>query len=204
MGDVMKTSGMKTLVLGGSTEVSREIENILNLQGFSAQMAPSLESCMQSIETDDYGLMIVDFNMCSGNEMNLLRNIQDKNKDIAVLGLGNLHVHDPALYAVRQMMAGYLEKPVDKNVLLQTVENIESKKNVSDAMRKTLLVAIGKRIRTERKKQSFTLKQVASKARLSVSLLSQIERAESAASVSSLYKIASALNTSIRSFFEGY
>ena len=52
-----------------------------------------------------------------------------------------------------------------------------------------------------RTRQSLTLKQLARRTGLSVSLLSQIERAESSASISSLYKIASALKVPMSELF---
>ena len=61
--------------------------------------------------------------------------------------------------------------------------------------------AIGRFIREGRTRQSLTLKQLARRTGLSVSLLSQIERAESSASISSLYKIAIALESRIRDLF---
>ncbi len=200
----MKNSSAKILVLGGDVEVSQDIENILGVEGFRAKVAPSLESSIRLLETGVYGLMIVDLSMFSGNEVNLLRHIREKNKEISILGLGNLSKTDAVLDSLREWLAGYMQKPIVKDLLLDTVRHIEQERQLPGSLRETLLVTIGKRIRVERKKQSLTLRQVAGKARLSVSLLSQIERAESAASVSSLYKIALALNTSLRSFFDGY
>jgi transcriptional regulator with XRE-family HTH domain len=52
-----------------------------------------------------------------------------------------------------------------------------------------------------RKKRTLTLKQLAKRTGLSVSLLSQIERAESSASVTSLYKIAHALKIRLPELF---
>ncbi len=70
--------------------------------------------------------------------------------------------------------------------------------------REQLLAVIGERMRAERKRQQMTLRQVAERTHLSVSLLSQIERAESAASVTSLLKIAEALRKPLQAFFEGF
>ena len=70
--------------------------------------------------------------------------------------------------------------------------------------REHLLSVIGERMRAERKRQQMTLRQVADRTHLSVSLLSQIERAESAASVTSLLKIADALRKPLQAFFEGF
>ena len=62
---------------------------------------------------------------------------------------------------------------------------------------------LGARIRELRKGRSLTLKQLANKTTLSVSLISQIELGKSAASVSTLRKLATALGVSMSSLFEG-
>jgi len=63
---------------------------------------------------------------------------------------------------------------------------------------------IGDTIRTLRKEKDLPLKQMSRRTNLSVSLLSQIERAESSASISSLYKIATALESRIQDLFGEY
>jgi len=63
---------------------------------------------------------------------------------------------------------------------------------------------IGETIRKLRKDRDLTLKQLARRTSLSVSLLSQIERAESSASIGSLYKIASALDAKVQDLFGEY
>ena len=52
-----------------------------------------------------------------------------------------------------------------------------------------------------RKEKELTLKQMSRRTGLSISLLSQIERAESSPSISSLYKISVALDSRIQDLF---
>lgn len=61
---------------------------------------------------------------------------------------------------------------------------------------------IGYKIRNLRLRQRMTLKELAKKTGLTTSFLSQLERSIASPSVSSLEKIASALNTKICSLFE--
>ena len=61
-----------------------------------------------------------------------------------------------------------------------------------------------RRYQAFRKARGLTLKQMARRTNLSVSLLSQIERAESSASVSSLFKVATALDVRLTDLFGGY
>ena len=62
---------------------------------------------------------------------------------------------------------------------------------------------VGARIHTVRKEHSMTLRLLARKTSLSVSLLSQIELGKSAASVSSMHKIAVALGVPLADLFDG-
>lgn len=62
---------------------------------------------------------------------------------------------------------------------------------------------IGHRIRDSRIRQGVTLKELANKTGLTASFLSQLERDFTSSSVSSLEKIAEALNTKASYFFEG-
>ncbi len=62
---------------------------------------------------------------------------------------------------------------------------------------------LGASIHTVRKQHSMTLRQLARKTSLSVSLLSQIELGKSAASVSSMHKIAVALGVPLADLFDG-
>ena len=61
---------------------------------------------------------------------------------------------------------------------------------------------VGRRIRTQRHESELTLKQLANRTGLSVSLISQIELGKSAASMSTIHKLAAALGVKITYFFE--
>jgi transcriptional regulator with XRE-family HTH domain len=78
------------------------------------------------------------------------------------------------------------------------------KKGLSLTPEEELHKVIGETIRNHRKELNLTLKQMARRTGLSVSLLSQIERAETSASISSLYKISAGLGTKIQELFGRY
>ena len=61
---------------------------------------------------------------------------------------------------------------------------------------------VGRRLRERRTAQQLTLKQLANRTGLSVSLISQIELGKSAASMSTLHKLATALQVRMTYFFE--
>jgi len=88
--------------------------------------------------------------------------------------------------------------------IYQFVKELYAKRRVSNAAYARVHKVIGDTIRNLRKEKDLTLKQMSRRTGLSVSLLSQIERAESSASISSLYKIAIALESRIQDLFGEY
>ena len=86
----------------------------------------------------------------------------------------------------------------------EAIQRISKKKGLLLRREDELHATIGRTIRELRKSRGLTLKQLARRTELSVSLLSQLERAESSASVSSLFKVATALDVRITDLFGGF
>jgi DNA-binding NtrC family response regulator len=200
----MKDRSIKVLVMGGDPETGRELLAILWREGYQAELATSLSAGMTLIDSRQFGVLILDLNMFRGNEMVLLSQIREKDRDLPIVALGDLAPEEAVVSSMRKLILEYLKKPVSKADLIEAVRSLALDRKQQPTPRDDLLATIGARIRAERKNQDLTLKQVAERTRLSVSLLSQIERAESAASVASLYKIASALKVPLQSFFDGF
>jgi DNA-binding response OmpR family regulator len=199
----MKGQIVKILALGGDPDTGRELLSILGREGYQVDLAASLVAGMAQVDSRQYGLLILDLNMFRGNELILLRQIREKDRNLPVVALGDLPPDDAVVGSMHELNR-YFQKPLSKDELVEAVRAIALDRDKKPGVRTNLLAVVGGRIRAERKRQNLTLKQVAEKTRLSVSLLSQIERAESAASVSSLFKIAAALQVSLQGFFEGF
>ena len=65
-----------------------------------------------------------------------------------------------------------------------------------------VVISIGRRLRATRQERGLTLQQVAQSAGLTSAFISQLERGETSASVTSLVKIAAALGIRVTSLFE--
>ena len=92
-------------------------------------------------------------------------------------------------------------KPFNVDDFRVVLDRVMKKKGLARSPEEELHKVIGDTIGTLRKEKDLTLKQMAHRTGLSVSLLSQIERAESSASISSLYKIAVALQAKVGDLF---
>jgi two-component system, OmpR family, response regulator len=108
--------------------------------------------------------------------------------------------------AVESMKAAafdYLQKPFDLQDLRVVLERAIHEKGLVVDAEERVNQLLGTRIRAQRKVRGLTLRQLANKTGLSVSLISQIELGKSAASVATLRKLATALGVSLSTLFEG-
>jgi ribosome-binding protein aMBF1 (putative translation factor) len=96
----------------------------------------------------------------------------------------------------------YLQKPVEREELSMVIKEAIREKGLLVDLETHLNSEVGRRIRGKRQDSQLTLKQLANRTGLSVSLISQIELGKSAASMSTLHKLATALGVPMTYFFE--
>lgn len=109
-----------------------------------------------------------------------------------------------ATEALRGRAYDYLDAGESPEALFECIERILVEKGYTETVEERFLKAVGQRLRTARGQQGLTLKQLAHRTGLSVSLLSQIELAKSAASLATLYKATRALRIKLHELFAGY
>jgi DNA-binding NtrC family response regulator len=131
----------------------------------------------------------------------LLDQIRDVDDDIAIVIFTAHPSVDSAVISLRNNVSDYVKKPFDVDEFSLTIERVLRRKGLLVDPEEELHATIGRHVRELRKTGGLTLKQMSNRTGLSISLLSQIERAESSASISSLFKLANALGCRISDFF---
>jgi ribosome-binding protein aMBF1 (putative translation factor) len=91
---------------------------------------------------------------------------------------------------------------LDGDELRQVIQAAVREKGLLVDLDVQLNQVVGKRLREKRSQARLTLKQLANRTGLSVSLISQIELGKSAASMSTLHRLATALQVRMTYFFE--
>ncbi|MBW1811317.1 MAG: response regulator [Deltaproteobacteria bacterium] len=200
----MRSRAVKILVLDDDSDTGEVLRYLLSKEGFRVEVVTSPRAGLEMLQTRQYHILLLDLKMPEMDGIDVLKKLREKDTDIAVIIVTGYPSVDSAVASLKGGVSDYVEKPVDKEKLLAAVNKIVDEKGLLRSPEDGLLASIGARIRAERKQQELTLKQVARRTGLSVSLLSQIERAESAASVSSLFKITSALKTNLETIFRDY
>jgi two-component system OmpR family response regulator len=195
---------MRVLVVDDDREICNYMETFLAKDGLDVTTLSDPEAAPDEVKNGGYHLVILDLMMPKLDGVEVLQRIRKVDSDIAVVIFTGFPSLETAVQSMKLDAVDYLKKPFDPEDFREVVERVMRKKGLLRSPEENLHRVIGETVRNLRKEANLTLKQMARRTGLSVSLLSQIERAESSASISSLYKIAVALESRIQDLFGQY
>ena len=199
--------GMQTvrvLVVDDDREICEFMETFLAKDGFEVDSLSDPEMAAETVKDGGYHLVVLDLMMPKIDGIDVLKQIRKVDSDVAVVIFTGYPSLDTAVQSMKLDAVDYLKKPFNPDEFREVLDRVMRKKGLLRSPEEDLHRVIGETIRGLRKERTLTLKQMARRTSLSVSLLSQIERAESSASISSLYKIATALDVRIQDLFGHY
>ncbi|MDD9944040.1 MAG: response regulator [Myxococcales bacterium] len=197
-------SPMRVLVVDDDREICDFMETFLAKDGIEVRTLSQPEEVAEEVKSGGYHLVVLDLMMPDMDGVQVLQRIRKVDSDVAVVIFTGYPSLDSAVQSMKLDAVDYLKKPFDPDEFREVVNRVMRKKGLLRSPEENLHRVIGETVRNLRKENSLTLKQMARRTGLSVSLLSQIERAESSASISSLYKIAVALDVRIQDLFGDY
>ncbi|WP_224365197.1 response regulator [Hyalangium versicolor] len=192
---------IRILVVDDEQDNCDYLKLVLTREGYEVVTTTDPTQTVEILRGSDFHLVILDMMMPQMSGTEVLDQIRKYDTDIAVIVATAYPTVDTAVASLKAQASDYVKKPMEPEQFITAVRNALQKKGLSQDPEADLHRAIGRVIRDARKTQELTLKQLARRTGLSVSLLSQIERAESSASISSLYKIASALQLRMGELF---
>src|SRR4051812_21857728 len=192
---------IRILVCDDDAGICDLLETVLKRDGYEVKTVNDPTTVDTEIRVGKYHLVLLDLMMPRQDGIETLRKLRKLDRDMAVVIITGYPSLDTAVQSMKLDALDYLRKPFTVDELRDVVGRVLKKKGLSRTPEEQLHRVIGETIRNLRKDRSLTLKQMAKRTGLSVSLLSQIERAESSASISSLYKIAVALDARIQDLF---
>ena len=195
---------VRILIVDDDKAILEYMQVLLEKDGFLVKTLTDPTLVEEEVKTGGYHLLILDLMMPKMDGIETLKRVRKLDSDIAVViytGYPNL---ETAVASMKLDAVDYLRKPFNVDEFRDVLDRVMRKKGLARTPEEQLHRAIGDTIRQLRKDKDLTLKQMSRRTGLSVSLLSQIERAESSASISSLYKIAIALDARVRDLFGQY
>jgi DNA-binding NtrC family response regulator len=195
---------LNILVVDDDQDVCEYLQDFLVSEGFSVTVINDPTATLNVLKTAEFHVVVLDLMMPKLNGIDLLHQIRQADDDVAVIILTGYPSLETATSSIEHDVSAYIKKPFSINEFREAINRIAKKKGLILRREDELHATIGRSIRELRKARSLTLKQMSRRTNLSVSLLSQIERAESSASVSSLFKVATALDVRITELFGGF
>jgi DNA-binding NtrC family response regulator len=195
------TAQVEILIVDDDKEICEYMETFLARDGFLVKAINAPQDAVEEVRSGRYHIVVLDLMMPKIDGIELLKQIRKVDSDIAVIIFTGYPSLESAVASMKLDAVDYNKKPFKPGELREVFERGVKRKGLARSPEEELHRVIGTTIRLLRKERGLTLKQMARRTSLSVSLLSQIERAESSASISSLYKIALALDTRITRLF---
>ena len=124
----------KSILVVDDEKSQREIlEMILSDEGYDVTTASSGEAAMKFVESRRFDLVLTDLKMTGMSGLDLLKQLTDYDKSIIVLLLTAHGTVDSAVDALRLGAFDYLQKPYDREKLLETISRALKKLSTLDA-----------------------------------------------------------------------
>jgi DNA-binding response OmpR family regulator len=204
--DFVKRPGgpLRILIVDDEQDLIDYLSVLLTRHRFEIAGITDPRKVVAALKAKEYHLVILDMMMPEMSGTEVLGEIRKFDRDIAVIVSTAYPNVETAVASLKHQASDYVRKPFEPEEFVATVIAALARKGLIVDPEAKLHQAIGDAVRNARKVQDLSLKQLARRCGLSVSLLSQVERAESSASVSSLYKIASALGLKMSELFGGF
>ena len=197
----IEVPSVRILIVDDDKAICDFMQSLLEKDGFIVKTLSDSTLVEDEVRQGDYHVLILDLMMPKMDGIEVLKKIRTIDSDIAVV-IFTAHPNlDSAVASMKLDAVDYIKKPFNVDEFREVLARVMKKKGLARTPEEQLHKIIGDTIRTMRKDKELTLKQMSRRTGLSISLLSQIERAESSPSISSLYKIAIALDSKIQDLF---
>ena len=118
----------KSILVVDDEKSQREIlEMILSGEGYDVTTASSGEAAMKFVADRHFDLVLTDLKMTGMSGLDLLKELTDFDKSIIVLAFDGSGTVDWAVDALRLGAFDYLQKPYDREKLLETISRALNK-----------------------------------------------------------------------------
>jgi DNA-binding NtrC family response regulator len=193
---------LSILVIDPDEQTSLELKTTLASEGYRVSTLSDPSVAKAEVRSNRYQLVIIDVSPENERGINALADLRAADSDLCIIATTEFPTVEMAVSAMKQQAFNYLRKPVEAAELQTVLREAIQEKGLLVDLETRLNLEVGRRIRELRHSRPLTLKQLANRTGLSVSLISQIELGKSAASMSTLHKLATALGTKMTYFFE--
>jgi DNA-binding NtrC family response regulator len=189
---------LSILVVDDEQDVCQFLDRFLTSEGHYVRTIANPMVAIEALKKTVYNVIVLDLSMPGLNGMDLLKTVRETDPDISAIIITGKPSIESASESIEHGVSAYIRKPFTLDELRTVLDRIAREKGLNTYTEEDLQRTIGENIRKVRKSRGLTLNQVAKRSHLSMGLLSKMERAESGMSLSSLFKVAGALDVKLR------
>ena len=193
---------LEVLVVDSDEATNIELKDFLADEGYQSHVLSDPSQVIDEVKRGRFQLVLLDVSPPADRGVELLRQIRAADSDVCVIAMTALPTVEVAVRTLKCQAFDYLQKPLAPEEMRAVIQAAIREKGLLVDLESRLNQMVGKRLRERRQALELTLKQLANRTGLSVSLISQIELGKSAASMSTLHKLATALQVRMTYFFE--
>lgn len=194
---------LRILVVDDDEDICAYLKEFLTREGYRVTTLNRSADALPEIKEGKHQIVLLDVRMPETDGVQLLQQIRAIDSDVCVIVMTAYPSVETAVDTMKANAFDYLRKPFDVTQLRAVIQRAIREKGLMVDAEERVNQLIGAKVRQLRRDRSLTLKQLANKTTLSVSLISQIELGKSAASVSTLRKLAAALGVTMSQLLEG-
>ena len=195
---------LKVLVVDDDQAICDYLTELLTPDDCDVASVSDPEQALELIREERFHIVTLDLMMPQMGGIELLQRIRDTDREIAVIILTGYPSVETATDAINLDVSAYMQKPFSADEIRDTIARVVRKKGIVVRREDEMHIIIGANIRRLRKQRGLTLKELGRRSSISVSLLSHLERAEGSVSVSSLFRIATALGAKVTDLLGDY
>jgi DNA-binding NtrC family response regulator len=193
---------LNVLVVDRDEATVIDLKDFLTREGYQAHVLTEPDRVVEEIKRGSFQMVVLDVSPPVDPAITLLEKIRAADSDICVISMTAAPTVDVAVRTLKSQAFDYLEKPLAEEEVRAVIQAAIREKGLLVDLESRLNQEVGRRLRERRTAEQLTLKQLANRTGLSVSLISQIELGKSAASMSTLHKLSTALQVRMTYFFE--
>jgi DNA-binding response OmpR family regulator len=193
---------LNVLVVDRDPGTLLELKDLLSEEGYQVESLSEPDRVVEEVKNGRFQLILLDVSPPLDPGVELLHRMRAADSDVCVICMTALATVEGAVRTLKIQAFDYLEKPLAPEELKAVIQAAIREKGLLVDLETRLNLEVGSRLRQRRTGLGLTLKQLANRTGLSVSLISQIELGKSAASMSTLHKLATALQVPMTFFFE--
>lgn len=193
---------LNVLVVDRDEATNLELKDLLTADGYQVHSLAEPTQVMEEVRQGRFQLAMLDVSPPADPGVDLLERIRAADSDLCVICMTAMPTVDVAVRTLKRQAFDYIEKPLVPEEVRAVIQAAVKEKGLLVDLEGRLNLEVGRRLREQRTGDGLTLKQLANRTGLSVSLISQIELGKSAASMSTLHKLSTALQVKMTYFFE--